>query len=320
MSNHFSLQAALDHYLSVGRSYWAPRTQAYYEKMLGYFVQYVENELHLAPDQADAGSLPEDVLVQYAIWLRSRSRFSSHPQYEYMRVSGTIKSNTVVSYMRAVKAFFNYLYEHGMVSIRYTEGLKLPRPDRQQIVPLTDSEVAVIDAVFDATTPIDLRNLCIFHLMIDAGLRSCEVLALQTKDLMFASNVIIVNVSKGNKSRAVVMCPKLKLFLMDYVERFRPAGTLFRTNHGNPITSAVLRSLFLRIRRQTGIERVHPHLLRHTFATSYLVGGGNLETLRILLGHYDYTVTRQYLHFAGQYQILHFPIYRLDDVFFKRGY
>jgi len=61
-------------------------------------------------------------------------------------------------------------------------------------------------------------------------------------------------------------------------------------------------------------------LLSHTFVTSYIMGGGNLETLRILMGHSDYSVTRMYLHLAAQYQIMDTDIYRLDPVFFKKTY
>lgn len=59
--------------------------------------------------------------------------------------------------------------------------------------------------------------------------------------------------------------------------------------------------MLIRIRRNTGLDRVYPHLLRHTFSTSYIMGGGSLESLRILLGHYDYSITRIYLHLANQF-------------------
>lgn len=62
---------------------------------------------------------------------------------------------------------------------------------------------------------------------------------------------------------------------------------------------------------------MHPHMLRHTFATSYIAGGGNLEFLRILLGHSSYNVTQRYLHLAAQCMISDIPMYRLDKCFFK---
>jgi integrase/recombinase XerC/integrase/recombinase XerD len=88
----------------------------------------------------------------------------------------------------------------------------------------------------------------------------------------------------------------------------------------DPINTNVIKQLFARIKKSTGIERVHPHLLRHTFATSYIIGGGNLEFLRIMLGHSDYETTKIYLHLAQQTKMLHNDIYKLDPVFFKSGY
>ena len=84
------------------------------------------------------------------------------------------------------------------------------------------------------------------------------------------------------------------------------------------INSNVIKQLFSRIKKKSGIDRLHPHLCRHTFATSYIKGGGNIEMLRLLLGHTDYKVTRVYLHLAQQSSLLHEDIYQLDPVFFKR--
>lgn len=65
------------------------------------------------------------------------------------------------------------------------------------------------------------------------------------------------------------------------------------------------------------VPRVHAHLLRHTFATSFILGGGTLEVLRVLMGHSDYNVTKEYLHIAAQMRLTNFDIYKLDEVFFK---
>ncbi len=316
-----TLQQAFENFLRHGSVYWSHNTFDYYWKNVGYFVHYVEKNLDTGADRLPLEDLPEDILVQYVVWLRSKSRYDSHPFYASMNVSGNIKSNTVNSYMRAVKAFFNYLYDFKYIAVRYTEGLRLPRGDGDQIIPLLASEVAAIDNLFDQSALAGLRNLCIIHLMLDAGLRSCEVISLTPGDLLFDSGAIAINRSKGNKSRIVIMCPPLASMLREYMEMCHPSGSLFsRLNGSHGISYSVLRSLFLQISRRTGISRIHPHLLRHTFATSYIMGGGNLESLRILLGHYDYTVTRNYLHLASQYQILGTDIYRLDPVFFKKAY
>lgn len=307
-------------FIMAGSSHWAPKTKFYYERNVGYFLKYLQDRYPEISD-IELSDLPETILTEYVIWLRSRQRYSGHPLRGSMNVNGVIKCNTVNTYMRATKAFFNYAYQSRLTRVRFTEGVKLPRSDDDQIVPLLASEVSAIDAVFDRTVPNDLRNLCIIHLMLDAGLRSSEVIALHPGDVIFASRTIVINRSKGNKSRVVIMCPKLEGMLREYFDLFHPSGTVFRkTTENKAINASVMRSLFLRIVRNTGIDRLHPHLLRHTFATSYIMGGGNLETLRILMGHFDYSVTRQYLHLAAQNQILGSDIYRLDPVFFKSGY
>ena len=316
-----TLKQAYDCFLQNGSVYWSSSTLIYYRRNVFYFVQYAEKILNDRADHIPVNDLPRDILVQYVVWLRSKSRYDSHPLYDSMDVSGHIKSNTVNSYMRAVKAFFNFLHDNEYTAIRFTKGLRLPRGDSDQIIPLLDSEVVLIDSLFDRKTPLGLRNLCIVHLMLDAGLRACEVINLSLKDLLFTSGAIAVNRSKGNKSRIVIMCPPLASMLQEYIKMCHPAGRLFSSKNGGAgISYSVLRSLFLCIRRETGIERIHPHLLRHTFATSYIMGGGNLESLRILLGHYDYTVTRNYLHLASQNQILRTDIYRLDPIFFQKSY
>ena len=116
----------------------------------------------------------------------------------------------------------------------------------------------------------------------------------------------------------------LQELLGEYAHVFRIAssdGPFFRKFRSrDSIDSNVIRALFIRIRRNTGLDRVYPHLLRHTFATSYMMGGGNLESLRILLGHYDYSVTRIYLHLANQFFVMDSDIYRLDPVLFRTSY
>ena len=315
-----TIKESYELFLQNGSTYWVESTKAYYEKNCGYFFQYLE-KCHPEFEHIDIVELPRDILKDYIIWLRNKDRFSGHPLRNDMRVTGKVKANTVKTYMRAVKAYFNFLYDQGYLKYRYTYKLTLPRSDDDQIVPLLASEVAAIDNCFDRSVPNDLRNLCIFHLMLDAGLRSCEVCNLTPSDIIFHSCSIVVNQGKGNKSRIVIMGQVLYNLLSDYFEVFSPAGYLFcKSRSKEPINYSVLKSLFQRIVRNTDICRVHPHLLRHTFATSFLMGGGNLESLRILMGHVDYSVTRRYLHLATQNQIIKSDIYKLDPAFFNNGY
>ena len=84
-----------------------------------------------------------------------------------------------------------------------------------------------------------------------------------------------------------------------------------------PLTQDAIKSLFCRIVKRTNIERLYPHLLRHTFATSFIIGGGSVEMLRIYLGHSDIKTTQNYLHIVNSIQFSQ-SVYRLDDIFFRR--
>ena len=181
------------------------------------------------------------------------------------------------------------------------------------------------DRLFNLKTEFGLRNWCIVHLMLDAGLRSSEVINLRFCDLMFDKNIIQIYKSKGSKTRLVILCPRLKVNLMKYCVIHRkytalsPMSYVFlQMRQQEAINSNVIKQLFARIKKKSGIDRLHPHLCRHTFATSYIKGGGNIEMLRLLLGHTDYKVTRVYLHLAQQSSLLHEDIYQLDPVFFNR--
>ena len=319
--NDIGMKDALDLFISRGSASWSPATRTYYLRNVNYFMLYLAGRFGRDPGSIMLSDLPQDILIDYAVSLRAKDKFSGHPLRGSMGVSGSIKSNTVNTYMRATKAFMNFLYQSGYTSVRFSEGLRLPKPDNDQVVPLLADEVRRIDAVFDKEVPNDLRNLCIIHLMLDAGLRSSEVCSLKSGDIIFDSDTVVINRSKGDKSRVVILAPPLKGLMQQYFDMSGVTGPLFRKQTDNkPINHAVMCSLFQRVIRNTGISRVHPHLLRHTFATSYILGGGDLETLRILMGHSDYSVTRVYLHLATQYRILGADIYRLDPVFFKSGY
>ena len=319
--NELTMQEAFERFLENGKSSWAPSTFQFYQKNVGYFLRFLSETY---PAGLTPGNLPPSVFLEYLVRLRAKERYSNHPLRDVMHVEGTIKNNTVRTYGRAAKVFLNWCYQNRLCSQRLTDYVRMPKADNDQILPLSVEEVQAMDAVFDRQIPNDLRNLCILHLMLDAGLRSCEVARLQAADVVFSSKCITINRSKHSRSRVVRMVPLLQELLGEYAHVFRIAssdGPFFRKFRSrDSIDSNVIRALFIRIRRNTGLDRVYPHLLRHTFATSYMMGGGNLESLRILLGHYDYSVTRIYLHLANQFFVMDSDIYRLDPVLFRTSY
>lgn len=229
----------------------------------------------------------------------------------YLKDSG-VRNVSIHTYMRTVKVFCTWLAE-----VQYTESnlfqkIKLPKPDPALQVPLSMEEVEEIDKI------LCKRDKIIFHLMLDAGLRLSEVCNLKKQDIDLNHYLIKVNNSKCNKSRIVPLAPRLAELIRYYREKNETF--LLGNRYGEQLTEGAVKQLFQRIKRDSGVKRIHAHLLRHTFATSYMMGGGNLEKLRIMLGHSNYNITQNYLHLAAQFDVVQYPIYQLDAVFFKKGY
>lgn len=269
-------------------------TVNYYKDDVGYFINYCKNK-----GITNVYEIDKNVLSNYILYLR-----------------GTGISNVSIhTYYRAVKVFVRWLYDEGYMDIDCTLKIKLPKKDAKLVLPLTSKEVNLIDKYFTNDCANGVRNYCIFHLMLDCGLRRHEVVNLNFKDIK--DNNIYIRRSKNNKSR-VVLCPDfLKQSIINYYKSVpdHKAALFYDRYNKTRITDNSIRKLFTNLKQIQGVERVHPHLCRHTFATSYALNVGNLEMLRLLLGHADYNITQNYLHLANQQKLVNADVYKIDDIY-----
>lgn len=295
-------------------TYCSGRTLEYYDENIERFFKYMSLCLDMDVEHLDCVSVNREIVQNYILQLRQTN----------------IKNTSINTYFRAVKTFLNYCIDENYVHADCLRKIKMLRSDQQPIIPLSQDEVARIDALFNHRTESGLRNYCLVHLMLDAGFRSGDVVNLKVSDVFFDRNCVQVK-GKGDKYRTVLLSPHLKKSIYRYLIEYRP----FVFDSGNPlynqpvfvqvgstefISLNAVKQLFNRIKKKTGIDRFHPHLLRHTFATSYILGGGNLEFLRLMMGHSDYSTTKLYLHLAQEAQMLGYDIYKLDSIFFKTVY
>ena len=314
---NITIDDAYKDFIEDRKTYVSDKTLEFYTDNISKFVAFCHDN-YAAVYMAE---LPDSVLKDYVLYLRTKKKFEGHPFTP--ESDKAIKNSSVRTYTRAVKSFLNFCKQEHY--IEDYKKVKMPRNDARQIIPLYAEEVEKIDQTFKINTMMGLRDFCSVHLMLDAGFRSQEVINLKIQDVLFDKDALLVVNSKGSVSRIVIMCPLLKLRLSRYIYLYRyesaPTDAVFiQIKTKEPINENVIKQFFARLKKKSCIDRLHPHLLRHTFATSYVMGGGNLEMLRILLGHSDYDVTKNYLHLANQYQILQASIYKLDPVFFQQHY
>lgn len=281
------LRDVVETFLQDKEVYCAAKTVDNYREHLDRFLKFAPEDLE---------DLSPGIIRKYIIQLRDMN----------------VRNVTINTYLRTVKVFARWLFDEGYLDTNVTKGVKLPRPDPKIKKPLSSDEVKII--IQELYSPRDRIILC---LMLDAGLRESEVCNLKYSDLDLENNLIMIRNSKFNRNRIVPMCPRLKLWLNYYKSG---SEYIILDKSGNPIKPEAIKQLFSKLKKRTGIDRIHAHLCRHTFATSYMMGGGNLEKLRVMLGHADYNATKIYLQLAAEYDIVKYPIYQLDPVFFEKGY
>lgn len=295
------LMILADEFLMFKRSYCAPASIRYYRDNLRMFSDWLCTREGVSADRLDVTLVSRQLYLDYLVYLRGLH----------------IKNVSVNTYIRAVKVFCRWLYEEGYLDEDVTQRMKYPRPDPDFVYPLTVGEAARLDKCFDMGTYLGLRNYCIVHLMLDCGFRSGEVAALEWQHVR--KGYVQVFNGKFNKTRHVPLPDWLysaMCGLSDYPGMFRGRVFLNRYRDG-PLTENAVKQLFSDLKKRSGIDRIHAHLLRHTFASSFIFYGGGMEMLRVLLGHGSYAVTQNYLHIASQMLIAGYDMYRIDDMFFN---
>jgi len=166
--------------------------------------------------------------------------------------------------------------------------------------PLTPDERAALLRVPNRRYLSGLRNLVMMRIMLDAGLRCAEVLALRVAHVDLNTGKLFVREGKGKKDRALWLNPDTIELLREWRERREHQSELyFTTRDGGPINSRYLRAMMERYSERAGLNRhCSPHTLRHTFATDIYKQTRNLELVRRMLGHRFLSTTAIYLHVA----------------------
>jgi integrase/recombinase XerD len=198
------------------------------------------------------------------------------------------------TYVQVVCAL-RFLYTHTLQRKVAIERIPFPRRERKLPMILSCEEVrALLDA------PRNLRHRTLLAILYGSGLRVSEAARLKVADIDSARNVLWVRSGKGRKDRQALLPPKLRELLRCYWRSRRPTGWLFPgVRSGQPISVKAIFTACRNAARAAGIAKpVHPHSLRHAFATHLLEAGVDLRTIQILLGHANLETTARYLQVA----------------------
>lgn len=260
----------------------SPVTIAWYKSQLLDFFDWLQSD-----DPAELNILR---FKQYGVFLKT----------QYKHNGDRLSSSSVHGAMRAVKAFYNFCIGEDYLD-DFSRQLRLPKVHSKEQLILDDDEIKQLLNCF-TNSHFGLRNKCFVMLMLDCGLRRGEIPRLNIGDVNFKNKTLLVR-GKGAKQRLVPMGERSSELLQDYLfstrRNYCPSDNAFFVGKlGERCSDNLVKQVFQDLKNQSGINRLHPHLLRHTFATYYLADGGDLETLRLILGHSNIQTTQIYLHLA----------------------
>jgi integrase/recombinase XerD len=204
----------------------------------------------------------------------------------------------------SLRLYFRFLAGENRITDDPTDGLELPRRARRLPQVLTLEEILSMLEAVDRRSKGGLRDAALIELMYGTGMRVSEVVNLQLIDLRLHQEVVLV-FGKGSKERLVPIGEMAIKALTEYIERERPlidsrgrgAGRVFlNLRDGAPVTRMGIWKILRKYALLAGLEsnKVHPHILRHSFATHLVENGADLRSVQEMLGHADIATTKIY--------------------------
>lgn len=198
--------------------------------------------------------------------------------------------NTQRAYHSAIKCFYKYVCRQPN-KFRYIEYCKR---DRRLPIVLSVQEMQKI--IFSAS---NIKHKSILCLMYSTGMRVGEVINLKISDIDSQRMVIHVRDAKGGKDRQVTLDPTLLQLLRIYFKRYKPKEYLFNGQFDLKYSERSIAQFLKRYAEIAGVNRrVHPHLIRHCYATHLVEAGTDMSILQKLLGHSSIKTTQLYGHIS----------------------
>ena len=218
-----------------------------------------------------------------------------------------LASATVARRLAALRSFYRHLVLIGARGDNPAAELRPPRRQRHLPHPLSPAEAERLIEAANGIKPRDLRDRALVELLYGAGLRVSEAVGLERAGLDL-DNRIVRCLGKGDKERIVPIGRRAADALTRYLARGRPflerrpRPELFLNARGGGLTRAGAFLILRRLAEVAGLEpgRIHPHLLRHSFATHLLAGGAHLRSVQEMLGHADLSTTELYTHVSDK--------------------
>jgi integrase/recombinase XerD len=296
--NTLSLNELINRFLQ-SRRHLSPKSQIYYRTHLSglsYFAKMSD-----WPD--DPSLITRNHIRDFVAYVETEEErwLGDGRQGSYKKASPA----TVHHYAKVTKTFFNWCYDEDYLEESPAIRYKPPKPNYREVEPYTDEEVQAMLAVCERDIRhrnrfLGLRNLAIISIFIDTGLRLDENANIKLSDLDPKLQQVRV-LGKGSKFRTVPINDEARKDLKNYLTKARlPIGEeLWQNDEGGPLAQHSIKIMIKRLKKRAGVTSAGgPHRFRHYFATRYLEAGGDMNVLRLLLGHSTLYMVLRYTKFV----------------------
>ncbi|MGE7367217.1 tyrosine recombinase XerC [Desemzia incerta] len=216
-----------------------------------------------------------------------------------------LSRNSVSRKISSLRAFYQFLLRNNLAEDNPFSYVHLKKKNLRLPRFFYEKEMDVLFQVVKGENPLDYRNEAILEVLYGTGIRVSECAGIEMKDIDFELNVLLIR-GKGNKERYVPFGHYAAVAIQQYIKKARDPlmkkyqkrhSVLFVNHHGDGITSTGIEYVLNQVIKKSSLTSdIHPHMLRHTFATHLLNNGADMRTVQELLGHSSLSSTQIYAH------------------------
>jgi len=282
---HLSLEEVCDIYLMSRKHTCRVDTYEFYTQHLGKIKEFL-----LSKGVTSSAYLTNDVMFRYI---------------DFEKRNG-LKNNTINKRIRVLKQAFKYCEDFNYISLDPLRKFKLlPHDDVETVI----IDEKIIDAMFEYyninhTSKFEKRHRMLIYVLLDTGVRKNELRNILLKDIDFERKQIFLRFTKTNKNRYVFISDETIRVINDYVNTCSPIMYLVESFYTkDQLKLKGIEKILREIKKKLKLPReisISFHKFRHTYATSCLKSGADLEFVRKTLGHSSISTTQKYLHLSTQ--------------------
>ncbi|MCX8160953.1 MAG: site-specific tyrosine recombinase XerD [Candidatus Saccharicenans sp.] len=277
----------------------------YQEELLKIYCDYLAVEKGLSANSLSSYALDIRKLFDFLDRGKKSLLKLKEPdlvEFIHLQAQSGLSPRSLARLVSSLKSFFRFLLLESHIKKNPAEGLTSPSLWLTLPRVLSLEEVESLLEKPDPKKPQGIRDRAVLEILYGCGLRVSELVSLELKDVRLAQGFLICK-GKGSKERIVPVGRAAARWLKTYLKEVRPlwdkrgSPVIFLTRRGKPFTRQGIWKILKTYGQEAGLrDKIHPHVLRHSFATHLLERGADLRSVQMLLGHSQITTTQIYTH------------------------